>query len=186
MIPNDVAFDGKISYMDPDLGTRVYRSCRLDRPGSYELHFRFVEFNSPYRQALQLSFSRDPKFKGKAWLNGEKLPILRKRTESYLFKEDGVPDNEFIIKLDMTEGYISLRNASNLLRKDDDIRKRFFEMTGRELDESKAESFTGGRYANAFWVEKLENHVYRFHCNDHEMDDDFNDFIFDLQVNILK
>ena len=62
----------------------------------------------------------------------------------------------------------------------------FFKMTGRYPDESKTESFTGGSYANAFWIEELGGCVYRFHCNDHEMDDDFNDFVFELEVTVLK
>ena len=40
----------------------------------------------------------------------------------------------------------------------------------------------GHLYGNAFWMEQLSDNRYRFYCNDHRMDDDFDDLIFDLEI----
>jgi len=37
-------------------------------------------------------------------------------------------------------------------------------------------------YGNAFWIEQLSDTCQRFHCNDHKMDDDFDDLIFDMEI----
>ena len=53
------------------------------------------------------------------------------------------------------------------------------------MDDFENTGFTSGFsaaniYGNAFGVEKLSENLYRFHCNDHRMDDDFDDLIFDI------
>lgn len=34
----------------------------------------------------------------------------------------------------------------------------------------------------AIYIENIDNHLYRFHCNDHENDDDFDDLIFEMEL----
>ena len=35
-------------------------------------------------------------------------------------------------------------------------------------------------------VEAFSKNLYRFHCNDHRMDDDFDDLLFDLEIKSLS
>ena len=51
---------------------------------------------------------------------------------------------------------------------------------GNASEDKSIPMFRSGSFGCAFWIEELtENHL-RFHCNDHEYDDDFDDFIFDM------
>ena len=63
--------------------------------------------------------------------------------------------------------------------------------TGRSREQFRGCSYTSGLsagflYANAFWIESFSKNHYRFHCNDHQMDDDFDDLIFDLEIESLS
>ena len=153
MIPSNRTFNGK-SIVEID-GIKYYRFCNLEISGSFSLRFRFLSRCSINRQAIMLFFSKP--FKGKLFYNSNKLDILS-GFKHYLFVEGEEKNNEFVLHGTMDEGYLLIGNAS--------------EETGLGFD--------GGAFGCAFWIEFLTNNCLRFHCNDKEYDDDFDDLIFDI------
>lgn len=93
--------------------------------------------------------------------------------------------------LDVLDGYFVLANASDYLDDYPALIDRLSQQTGRSREQFRGNSYTSGftasnLYGNAFWVEELSKNLYRFHCNDHRMDDDFDDMIFDLENESLS
>ena len=92
-----------------------------------------------------------------------------------------------IMDFDIAEGYVRLANASDFLDDYPEMIEKISAQTGRTRDQFRGCSYTSGfsagyLYGNAFWMEQLSDNRYRFHCNDHQMDDDFDDLIFDLEI----
>ncbi len=156
MIPNSKAFAGKTFFEHG--GKTFYRWHKICILDNYKLVFRFIQTNSVHRQGIALFFSD---FKGRISLNGCNLPILKGRFKHYVFKEDEFPDNQFILSIHAESGALIIGNAS--------------ETTGYM-------GFECGALGCAFWTEQLSENKMRFHCNDHEYDDDFDDLIFDMEV----
>lgn len=156
MIPNSRAFDGK-TFFEYE-GKTFYRWHHIRKTGSYTLRFRIISTKSPHRQGIALFFSD---FKGKLWLNDEPLPVLKGKFQHYTFKVGEITDNVFTLMVKAENGSLVFANASERI---------------------EIESFTCGAFASAFWIETLGNDRYRFHCNDHEEDDDFDDLIFDMEI----
>ena len=93
--------------------------------------------------------------------------------------------------LDVLDGYFVLANASDYLDDYPALIEKISQQTGRSREQFRGNSYTSGftasnLYGNAFWVESFSKNLYRFHCNDHRMDDDFNDLIFDLEIESLS
>lgn len=156
MIPNDRAFNGKSSYEDN--GKTITRWHQIKYEGEYQLQFRFVSVNSIYRQGIALFFSE---FAGQVLLDGVPLKIPKNVFGHYVFREDEFPSKEFILSVCVEKGYLFFGSAS---------------------ERPELGIFTSGAFGNAFWFEEISDKVYRFHCNDHEMDDDFDDMIFEMSV----
>lgn len=156
MIPNDKSFNGKSSVQCDN--RYYYRWHSIQATGDYQLRFRIVQTNSPHKQGIAVFFS---KFKGTLALNGKLLPVLKSKFAHYTFREDEFPDREFELSLHVEEGNLVIGNAS---------------------EKPETGLFTCGAFGCAFWIELLNENTYRFHCNDHEYDDDFDDFIFDMSI----
>lgn len=156
MIPNSKSFDGKSFYEFN--GKTFYRWHYVKIKGKYTLHFRIVSVNSCHKQGIALFFSD---FKGTIFLNGTKLAIPKGRFKHYIFKADSIPNGEFTLDVCAKEGYLYFANAS--------------EVPGDN-------GYECGALGCAFWIESIGCERSRFHCNDHEYDDDFDDFVFDLEV----
>ena len=156
MIPNSKAFNGKTSFEYE--GKTYYRWHKISERGSFTLRFKIVEINSKNKQAIALFFSD---FKGTLALNGKKLPVLLNKFQHYLFKQDDLLNNEFVLSVCAEHGSLVLGNAS---------------------ERAETPVYTCGAFGNAFWIESIAQNHFRFHCNDHEYDDDFNDFIFDMII----
>ena len=159
MIPNSKAFDGKSSY-EYD-GKIVQRWYRLAQMGQYLLRIVFVSSNSPIRQGIALFFSD---FNRNLLPTGEDLPILKGKFKHYTFMQDQVPNGTILLSVDAEEGKLILANGS----------------------EQENVGFDCGAFGCAFWIETIEENHLRFHCNDHEYDDDFDDLIFDLYIEPLN
>ena len=159
MIPNGKAFNGKTFFEHE--GKKYYRWHNIQRLGDYQLHFRFIKVNSPYQQGIVLFFSN---FKGSIALNGKKLPTLKGKFQHYTFRQDEIPNNEFTLSVHAEDGSLIIGNGSQIL--------------GDACLEC-------GSLGCAFWIEELDENMYRFHCNDHEYDDDFDDLIFDMIITDL-
>ncbi len=156
MIPSDNSFDKNSSYEDN--GRTIFRWHHVHRKGGYQLYFRIVSTNSVHRQGIALFFSD---FKGKVLLNGMQLKIPKGVFGHYVFKEGEFPNNEFVLSVHAEEGHVFFGNAS---------------------EREEIGLFTCGAFSNAFWLEQIDCTAFRFHCNDHEYDEDFDDMIFEMSV----
>lgn len=188
MLPTNRAFNGRPS-VEVD-GKVYYRFYRIETQGKYRLVIRIISINSEYNQGIAFSFSRTPKFKGTLFLNGHKF-VPEKRDRHYVFPVTYPEKNEIVMDLDLLEGYFFLANASDFLDDYPDLIEKISQQTGRSREQFRGCSYTSGftasnLYGNAFWVESLSKNLYRFHCNDHRMDDDFDDLIFDLEIESLS
>lgn len=153
MIPSDRAFNGKNSFSYD--GKTFYRWYHLEKMGDYEIRIKIVSVNSPNLQGIALFFKD---FKGTILLNGEPLAVL-KGFKHYVFKDGYFPENQLVLTVNAKEGELVFANASQ--------EHGFFHC---------------GAFCCAFWVETLSENRFRFHCNDHEADDDFDDLIFDMEI----
>ena len=103
-----------------------------------------------------------------------------------------LPDKaEIILDMDIVEGYLRLANASDFLDDYPELIEQMSAQTGRTREHFRGCSYTSGftagfLYGNAFWVEQISDTRHRFHCNDHKLDDDFDDLIFDLEIESLS
>ena len=155
MIPCDAAFNGKNTYEEN--GRIHYRWYYPEFRGNYTLTFRFISTNSPLPQGVSLFVSSD--FKGKMYLNGRELQPLKSTFAHYTFKVDEFPEKEFTLRVCSAAGKIILANTSQ---------------------RHNSDSWDCAVYGYALWVEELEENHYRFHCNDVDWDDDYDDLIFDI------
>ena len=98
--------------------------------------------------------------KGKIFWNGKRLKKERRRFPQIIFEETWVP-KEFELEVILEEGNIAISNGC--LRPTTETIACFvdgFAMIKEELGEDK----------------------FRFYCNDIDWDDDFDDLIFDLEI----
>lgn len=156
MIPCDKAFGGK-SFFEFQ-GRTFYRWHYIRKLGDYTLRLKIISTNSPHGQGVAICFS---KFQGTLVINGQVLPIPKKRFGHYIVKDGDAPDNTFDLELHVESGCIFLGNAS---------------------ERKEIGTYTCGSFANAFWIEEFAKDSFRFHCNDHEPDDDFDDMIFEMTI----
>lgn len=184
MIPNDRAFNGKPTFEDN--GKTYYRSYRIERTGKFRLIIEVVSINSEYRQAIAFSLSNNPKFNGAIFINGTQF-IPEKKKQHYVMPVDLPDKSRIVMDLDVTGGYFMLANASDFLDDYPDLIEKISAQTGRSREEFRGNSYTSGftaanRYGNSFYIEQLSENKYRFYCNDHKMDDDFDDLVFDMEI----
>ena len=156
MIPNDKAFNGKDCF--DNNGKTIFRWYYVRNLGNYQIRLKIVSTNSIYRQGIALFFSN---FKGKVIYDGKSLEIPTNKFKHYLFKDGDTHNNEFVLSVHAEVGALFIGNAS---------------------ERSEIGMFTCGAFGNSFWVEPLATNSQRFHCNDHEYDDDFDDMVFDLEI----
>lgn len=188
MIPNNRAFNGHETFEED--GKVFYRSYKIKNQGQFQLAINVIAINSTYRQAIAFSLSKSPKFKGTLFINGEEF-IPEKKKINYIMPVLLPNKSEIIMELDVGEGFIRLANASDFLDDYPELIEKISQQTGKSRDQFRGNSYASGftaanLYGNAFWVETLSENCYRFHCNDHKMDDDFDDLIFDLAVKSLS
>jgi len=184
MIPDNRAFNGQETFEDS--GTIFYRSYKIEKLGKFRLTIHITTINSPYRQAIAFSLSTKPKFKGTIFINGVRF-IPEKKQQHYVMPVE-FPDRAMItLDLVVLEGYIRFANASDFLDDYPEMIEKISAQTGRSRDQFRGCSYTSGfsagfSYGNAFWIESLSENCFRFHCNDHRMDDDFDDLVFDIEI----
>lgn len=188
MIPNDRAFNGQETFEEE--GKIFYRFYRIDKKGKFRLTIRVVSTNSKYRQAIAFSLSTEPKFKGGLFINGQKF-MQEKKKNNYVMPVTPPDKIEIVMEFDIVEGYVCIANASDFLDDYPEIIERISTQTGRTREQFRGCSYTSGfsasyLYGNAFWMEQLSDNQYRFYCNDHQMDDDFDDLIFDLEIESIS
>ncbi len=184
MIPNNRAFNGK-SYYEFN-GKRIFRYQDIQMTGDFELKIKFISVDSPHKQGVALSFFGKPRFVGDVFLNGKRFERHRIKEPYYVFEEGVFQDNEFTLRIHIENGGVAISNASDIVGDYPGLAEKLSSFTGREHGEIK--SFTSGftavtLYGNAFWYERISENRYRYYCNDHTLDDDFDDLIFEMEIN---
>ena len=184
MLPNDRTFDGKEFFIYD--GKVFRRSYKIENQGKFQLKFKVVSIDSEYRQAIAFGLSANPKFKGTILINGQKFQPENKRL-NYILPVSFPDMAEVHMDFDIKEGNVLIANASDFLDDYPQLIHQISKQTGRTREQFRGCSYTSGftatnLYGNAFWVESLCENRYRFHCNDHKMDDDFDDLVFDLEI----
>ena len=139
-------------------GQKINRCFNLYKKGKYKLKFTFIKTNSQFIQAIKI-FLDD--FKGNLIFNGNKIIIPKKKFPQLNFFED-TASKEFILEVDLEDGHLTICNGS------DSIGTKQF-----------CHSLVFGC---AMIIEHPEHNRYRFICNDHEDDEDFDDLIFEMEI----
>ena len=186
MIPNARAFNGKEAF-EAD-GKIFFRSWKIPRQRKFRLSIQVKEIHSIYKQGIAFSLSSNPRFMGNICINGEPWNIDRRHQMAHVIPvSQDVPYDQLVIDLDILDGYIRIANASDFLDDYLELIEKVSAQTGRTREQFRGCTFTSGfaaanMYGNAFWIETLGDNKFRFHCNDHKMDDDFDDMIFDMEI----
>ena len=139
-------------------GKVINRFFRFEQKGTHLLRFSFVNSTSKYTQAIIFHLIS---FDGKIFYNDKEIEKPKKSFPQIVFSEKSSP-NIFELKITLNSGSLYICNGSDLLG-----------------NEKTWASLYGGC---AMIVENKQKNSYRFYCNDHENDDDFNDLIFDLEI----
>ncbi len=191
MRPSDRTFNGNW-FVEID-GITYYRFWKFERKGRFRLTIQIVSTDSPYRQGIAFSFSEDPDspFQGSLSINEKPFDPKEYKHNLHVFPFIEEMDR-IVLDLDILNGAFSLSTASDLLGDcPPEVIKRIEQQTGRTREQFRGNAFCSGFTAsaqikgNAFWIEELGEDFYRFHCNDHAMDEDFDDLIFDLKIEKL-
>lgn len=139
-------------------GQKIHRCFYIDKKGKYKLKFNFVKTNSPFLQLIAIFLDG---FKGKIFLDGQEIKPRRKRFPRLDFYEDTAPKDIFL-DVELEDGYLAICNGSDPLGTKEITHTLSFEC--------------------AMIIENYEPNKYRFICNDHEFDDDFDDLIFEMEI----
>lgn len=186
MLPNNSAFKDE-SYVEED-GIGYYRWKTFSAPVDFRLTITFVSTNSPHKQGIAPGFPTKKDFKGEVFLNHHLLENPGQHT-NLVIGEGDYSGNRIILDVHITHGYLCLSSASQTLGDYPGMAEKISEQTGKKIEDLYALSWTSGftaghlpRDGSAFWIEPLSPNRDRYHCNDHVMDDDFDDLIFDVEM----
>lgn len=184
MIPNNRAFNGNETFEEN--GRTFYRSYTINKPGKVRATIKVVSINSDYSQGIAFSLSTKPMFKGVLFINGMRF-LPEKKQLNYVIPVDLHDKSQITLDLDVKSGYLRLANASDFLDDYPELIAKISAQTMRSREQFRGCSYTSGfsaglLYGNSFWIEQISDNKYRFYCNDHKLDDDFDDLIFDLEV----
>lgn len=139
-------------------GHRVNAFYKFDKVGKYKLRFYFISVSSPYNQAIVLHLDE---FKGRLFIDGDELSVPKNKFPQIIFEEKYAP-RSFDLEVVLDSGNITICNGSDLL--------------GTE------EIWCTLDLGCAMIIETINDKHYRFHCNDHDNDDDFDDLIFEVEL----
>ena len=187
MLPNDRTFNGKL-FVEID-GKIYYRCYALKEKGKYRITIEVKSINSPYSQAIAFKFSIDPKFEGKLVINNQTFDVLNTKSQNFAIPVDVCERKKLSMELRIDDGFFLLSSASDYLKDYYEKIKEVYKQNGisKEIKESYTSGFTAtSLYGNAFWLEELSENHYLVHCNDHIMDEDFDDMVFDLRIEKLN
>lgn len=170
----------------------IYTFQKFEFAGNIKLKFEFVEQNSPHIQGIAFLRSRRPKFKGTMQMDDGFLVDMKANQTPIVLWED-VDFGSFTLSLKIDEGFFGFANTSDVMvtfAKDsgiDDWKTHLSKITGKPIDQLPQGSFQStfsncNSYGYGYWKEHISENRYRFHCNDHEKDDDFDDLIFDVEI----
>ena len=185
MLPND-SFFGTSSCVEYE-GRKYCRHYKIEQQGKTRIVIRVVSTNSPYKQAIAIYFSDIPKFKGNLIINEQKYSPTKKYDIKVLPIEFFPDTQELTMSLEIESGFLAISTASDFLDDYPELIAMVSARTGRTREQFRGVTYTSGftaanHYGNAFWIEEISHNSYRLHCNDHKMDDDFDDLVLDMEI----
>ena len=139
-------------------GRTINKYVKLTEPGEYVLRFTIIKNNSPFHQAIVLFFND---FQGEYYLNGAKRPLPKGAFPKENFWTDTMPQTTEVA-LRIRKGNVVICNGSDPLGT-------------KQICHSLV-------WGCAIFLEKIGENSFRFNCNDHEIDDDFDDLIFEMEI----
>ena len=123
------------------------------------MRFTLISSSSKYIQAIHLHLDG---FKGALSINNKSIEIPKRKFPQIVFSENSV-HRQFDLKVELDNGDLCICNSC--------------------CDESKLPGvFESLVYGCGMIIEKLNDNRYRFLCNDIDDDDDFDDFIFEMEI----
>ncbi len=140
-------------------GKLINKYLKFSKAGYYRFDFKIIDKNSKYLQAIVLMLTRE--FKADFYINGKKVPKPKGRFPTIELWENDVP-NEFSAFVHLEEGNIYILNGNAVPVTSDLVYCRMMQ---------------GGC---AIFIESLGENSFRLNCNDIDIDDDFDDFIFEV------
>lgn len=143
-------------------GRKINAFYTFDKKGTYKFRFSFISTASFYRQVIVIFLEA---FKGNISINGKNVKLPKGRFPQLIFAEKDMP-KQFEMEVTLQDGDLGIGNGS-------------FDLQVPEI----CRTLDGGC---AMIIEELETNHFRFHCNDYENDDDFDDLIFDLEIIKVK
>lgn len=156
MKPFSVLFDEAKSNVIDYNGRTVFSVLRCTKPDKYMIRIRNSSVNSNEEQMIRISTN----FVGSLTINGDKIKKKKGVFSGISIPEDEIGE-EMVIVLELKEGRFIIYNES------------FPE------DSEFSRSMVFGCAMNPV---KLDDGWFRIYCNEHTIDDDFDDLIFDMKV----
>ncbi len=138
-------------------GKKIIKLFRFCEKGRFILKFDYVKSNAKNDQSLVIFFTD---FKGKMMVDGKEIKPHSKSFPQISFWK-GKPKPTICLDLIIESGRIAIANR------------------GQSEDSEFYHSLVFGC---AMMPEQISENKYRFYCNDHKINDDFDDLIFDLEI----
>ena len=140
-------------------GRLINKYLKFTEIGYFKFEFKIISKSSKYLQAGVIMMSKV--FKADFYINGKKVAKPKGRFPKIELWENDVP-SEFSVFVHLQEGAIYILNANAI-------------SITKEL--TYCRMMKGGC---SIYIEKFNDYHYRLHCNDIEIDDDFDDLVFDI------
>lgn len=140
-------------------GETIHRYFLFENFDKLRLKLTFVSSNSKYGQAIVVHFQDN--FKGRIYLDGRELGLPKSAFPHHNFWKETAPA-QFLLEIIREEGKIWLCNGADPIG-----------------DHRFCKNLSGGC---AMKIQELGKNHYRCHCNDHVVDDDFDDLVYDVCV----
>lgn len=145
-------------------GETIYGMYNYDLKGRHTVKFKLIYANPNRERGLHLFIHH---FKGEIYHeDGKKQDKPKSKS---IYAEIELPErvwrnngrNEIISTIDLKDGYIGIENG---------------------IYDEQGKYFIVSTYWGAMKTEQISPTITRFYCNDTELEDDFDDLIFDLEI----
>lgn len=140
-------------------GKLINKYLEFTESGYFKFDFKILSKDSKYLQAIILMLNKT--YNAEFYINGRKVPKPKGRFPKIELWENDVP-TEFSVFVHLVEGTIYILNGCAV-------------PVTPEL--AYCRMMQGGC---AIYIEKSDNAHHRLHCNDIDIDDDFDDLVFDV------
>lgn len=156
MKPFSVMFQEAESNVIEYCGRKVFQCLKCTKLDNYTIRIRNLSVNSDEEQLIRISTN----FVGNLTINGNKVKMKKGVFSGISIHEKEITD-EMVIHLELKEGCFIIFNESI------------------PVDSKYTTSLIFGCAMNPV---KIDDGWFRIYCNEHKIDDDFDDLIFEIKV----